>query len=125
MTVVTPLGTLLPQGVVVQIDTGEQRQYPFAWCSQVGCFARFGLARPSIDAMKRGKAGKLTLHAVAAPRAAGDAGAVADRLHRRLRRARRADGPRPRADGPGARAGRAGAGGSDPGAGGAAGAPAN
>ena len=67
VTVVTPLGTLLPQGVVVQIDTGEQRQYPFAWCSQVGCFARFGLARPSIDAMKRGKAGKLTLHAVAAP----------------------------------------------------------
>ena len=67
VTVVTPLGTLLPQGVVVQIDTGEQRQYPFAWCSQVGCFARFGLARPSIDAMKRGNAGKLTLHAVAAP----------------------------------------------------------
>jgi invasion protein IalB len=67
VTVVTPLGTLLPQGVVVQIDTGEQRQYPFAWCSQVGCFARFGLARPSIDAMKRGQAGKLTLHAVAAP----------------------------------------------------------
>jgi invasion protein IalB len=67
VTVVTPLGTLLPQGVVVQIDAGEQRQYPFAWCSQVGCFARFGLARPSIDAMKRGNAGKLTLHAVAAP----------------------------------------------------------
>jgi len=67
VTVVTPLGTLLPSGVVVQIDTGEQRQYPFAWCSQVGCFARFGLARPSIDAMKRGNAGKLTLHAIAAP----------------------------------------------------------
>jgi invasion protein IalB len=67
VTVVTPLGTLLPQGVVVQIDAGEQRQYPFAWCSQVGCFARFGLARASIDAMKRGNAGKLTLHAVAAP----------------------------------------------------------
>ena len=67
VTVVTPLGTLLPQGVVMQIDSGEQRQYPFAWCSQVGCFARFGLARPSIDAMKRGNAGKLTLHAVAAP----------------------------------------------------------
>ena len=42
---VTPLGTLLPQGVVVQVDTGEQRQYHFAWCSQVGCFARFGLAQ--------------------------------------------------------------------------------
>ena len=96
VTVVTPLGTLLPQGVVVQIDTGEQRQYPFAWCSQVGCFARFGLARPAIDAMKRGKAGKLTLHRGRGARAAGDAGAVADRLHRRLRLARDADGPRRR-----------------------------
>lgn len=70
VTIVTPLGTLLPQGVVVQIDGGQQRQYPFAWCSQVGCFARFGLDRPSIDAMKRGKSGKLTLHAVAAPQQA-------------------------------------------------------
>ena len=47
VTIVTPLGTLLPHGVVVQIDAGEQRQYPFAWCSQVGCFARFGLAKPA------------------------------------------------------------------------------
>lgn len=67
VTVVTPLGTLLPQGVAVQIDGGENRQYPFAWCSQVGCFSRFGLNRPSIDAMKRGKSGSLTLHAIAAP----------------------------------------------------------
>jgi invasion protein IalB len=69
VTVVTPLGTLLPQGVVVQIDGGEARQYPFAWCSQVGCFARFGLAPASIDGMKRGNAGKITLHSVGAPQA--------------------------------------------------------
>ena len=51
----------------MQIDGGETRQYPFAWCSQVGCFARFGLAKDSIDAMKRGKAGKITLVSVGAP----------------------------------------------------------
>ena len=67
VTIVTPLGTLLPSGVAVQIDNGQPRQYPFAWCSQVGCFARFGLDRPSIDSMKRGKTGKVVLHAVAAP----------------------------------------------------------
>ena len=67
VTVVSPLGTLLTTGVTLQMDGGEKRQYPFAWCSQVGCFARFGLARPAIDTMKRGKGGKLTLHAVAAP----------------------------------------------------------
>ena len=67
VTVVTPLGTLLTNGLVLQIDGGETRQYPFAWCSQVGCFSRFGLATTSIDAMKRGKAGKVTLVSVGAP----------------------------------------------------------
>lgn len=67
VTIVTPLGTLLPQGVVVQVDTGEKRQYPFAWCSQVGCFARFGLTKPTIDVMKRGKGGKITLVSIGAP----------------------------------------------------------
>ncbi len=67
VTIVTPLGTLLPQGVVIQVDGGEKRQYPFAWCSQVGCFARFGLTKPSVDAMKRGKGGKITLVSIGAP----------------------------------------------------------
>jgi invasion protein IalB len=66
-TVVTPLGTLLPSGLDLQIDSGEVRKYPFAWCSQVGCFARFGLNTASIDAMKRGNAGKMTLVSVGAP----------------------------------------------------------
>jgi invasion protein IalB len=67
VTVVTPLGTLLTNGLVLQIDGGETRQYPFAWCSQVGCFSRFGLAKPALDAMKRGKAGKISLVSVGAP----------------------------------------------------------
>ena len=69
VTVVTPLGTLLTSGVVLQVNSGEKRQYPFAWCSQVGCFARFGLAKPTIDSMKRGKAGSLTLISVGRPQA--------------------------------------------------------
>ena len=69
VTVVTPLGTLLTTGVIVQIDGGEKRQYPFAWCSQVGCFARFGLTKPSIDTLKRGKAGTITLVSVGRPEA--------------------------------------------------------
>lgn len=66
-TVVSPLGTLLTAGVVLQIDSGEQRQYPFTWCSQVGCFARFGLTQETIAAMKRGRGGSMTLVSVAAP----------------------------------------------------------
>lgn len=67
VTVVSPLGTLLTTGVTLQIDSGEKRQYPFAWCSQVGCFARFGVAQQSIDALKRGNAGTLTLVSVNRP----------------------------------------------------------
>ena len=67
VTVVTPLGTLLTNGVIVQIDDGETRQYPFGWCSQVGCFSRFGLAKTSVDGMKRGRSGKITLVSIGAP----------------------------------------------------------
>ncbi len=67
VTVVTPLGTLLPPGLGIQVDTNEMRQYPFAWCSQVGCFSRFGLDEPAISTMKRGRAGRMTLLAVGAP----------------------------------------------------------
>ncbi|PZQ47918.1 MAG: invasion associated locus B family protein [Rhodovulum sulfidophilum] len=67
VTVVSPLGTLLTTGVALQIDGNQARQYPFNWCSQVGCFARFGLTQDSITAMKRGKGGKIMLVSVAAP----------------------------------------------------------
>lgn len=67
VTMVTPLGTLLQSGVVIQVDQGEARQYPFNWCSQVGCFARFGLTQESINSMKRGQAATVMLASVAAP----------------------------------------------------------
>lgn len=67
VTVVTPLGTLLPPGLGLQIDTNEARQYPFAWCSQVGCFSRFGLDEAAVNGMKRGRSGRLTLLSVGAP----------------------------------------------------------
>lgn len=67
VTMVTPLGTLLQSGVVIQVDQGEARQYPFNWCSQVGCFARFGLTQESINSMKRGNAATVMLASVAAP----------------------------------------------------------
>ncbi len=69
VTIVTPLGTLLTNGVILQVDAGEKRQYPFSWCSQVGCFARFGLTKPTLDTMRRGKAGEVTLVAVNKPEA--------------------------------------------------------
>jgi invasion protein IalB len=66
-TVVTPLGTLLPAGLVVQINGGEARQYPFTFCSQVGCFAQLAFTQETISAMRRGRVAQLTLASVAAP----------------------------------------------------------
>lgn len=66
-TVVTPLGTLLPAGLVLQVDSGEARQYEFAFCSQVGCFARFGLDGTTVTALKRGGAANLMLRSIGAP----------------------------------------------------------
>lgn len=67
VTVVTPLGTLLPPGLGLQVDGGQGRSYPYAWCSQVGCFARFGLDEPSLAGLKRGKRAKLSVASVGAP----------------------------------------------------------
>jgi invasion protein IalB len=65
--ILTPLGTLLPPGLVLQIDDAQQRQYPFSWCDGAGCFARFAVDQASVDAMKRGSNAKLTLFSVGAP----------------------------------------------------------
>lgn len=67
VTIVTPLGTLLPPGIGLQVDTGDRRAYPFGWCSPVGCFARFGLDDASLAALKRGKRAKLSVASVGAP----------------------------------------------------------
>lgn len=69
VTVVTPLGTLLPEGVTLQIDGGERRSFPFTWCSQVGCFARFGLNEAAIGTMKRGNVANMTVVSIGDPEA--------------------------------------------------------
>lgn len=66
-TVVTPLGTLLTAGLVLQVDSGEARQYPFSWCVQIGCFSRFGFDDASVAAMKRGSTAQMRLASIAAP----------------------------------------------------------
>jgi invasion protein IalB len=69
VTVVTPLGTLLPAGVVMRVDGGEARGYEFTFCTQVGCFARFGLAAEDVAALKRGRLAEMRLVSISAPEA--------------------------------------------------------
>jgi invasion protein IalB len=66
-TVVTPLGTLLPAGLLMQIDSGEVRQYPFTFCNQVGCFAQLALTQAQVSALQRGRVARLGVTSIAAP----------------------------------------------------------
>jgi invasion protein IalB len=66
-TVVTPLETLLTAQLGMQVDSGGVKRYPFAWCSQIGCFARLGFADEDVAAFKRGNEAKIIIVPVAAP----------------------------------------------------------
>lgn len=66
-TIMTPLETLLTQNVVLKIDDGEAKMYPFTFCAQMGCFARVGLTADDLAAFKKGKSVSLTIVPVSAP----------------------------------------------------------
>lgn len=66
-TVITPLGTDLTEGVVMQIDQGSARQYPFNWCTRSGCYSRFGLTEGEVDAMRRGAQALIRIVSISAP----------------------------------------------------------
>ena len=66
-TVIAPLETLLTDGLLLQIDAGKPKAYPFTWCSSIGCIARIGLTTAEVDALKKGNKATLTIVPVVAP----------------------------------------------------------
>ena len=65
--IATPLGSLLTAQVVLKIDAGKAKRYPYTWCDQQGCYARFGMTQEEIEAMKRGAKANVIISSVAAP----------------------------------------------------------
>ncbi|MEM7440907.1 MAG: invasion associated locus B family protein [Pseudomonadota bacterium] len=65
--IATPLGSLLTKQVLMKIGTGKTNRYPYTWCDQLACIARFGLTAQQIDAMKRGISAEITVYSIAAP----------------------------------------------------------
>lgn len=53
-TILTPLGTLLPQGISLAVDDKPAKRYPFSFCTETGCVARAGLTAEDIDFYKKG-----------------------------------------------------------------------
>ncbi len=66
-TVLTPLETLLTAQLVMQVDDGPAKRYPFTFCSAIGCVARVGFTAEEIDAFRGGATATWELAPVAAP----------------------------------------------------------
>ena len=64
MQIVTPLGVLLPAGVRVQVDGGEQAAAPYQVCTPEGCVVRQPLTTEVLNQLKAGANAKFTLVAV-------------------------------------------------------------
>lgn len=66
-TIITPLDTMLPQGIVIAVDSADTRRYPYSFCSTVGCVGRIGLLAEDIAAYKKGNAATLQIVPAVAP----------------------------------------------------------
>ncbi|TVQ03194.1 MAG: invasion associated locus B family protein [Roseinatronobacter sp.] len=66
-TILTPLDTLLTAQLVMQVDDGDAKRYPFTFCTAIGCIARVGFTAEEVDAFRRGARATWSLVPVAAP----------------------------------------------------------
>ncbi len=60
-TIVTPLGVLLKNGVVIGVDDAKPKQYPYSYCNNVGCIAQVGFTGLELQALRKGKTAKITV----------------------------------------------------------------
>lgn len=65
--VITPLETLLTEQVTLSVDGGAAKRYPFAFCTQVGCFSQLGLTAEDVNAFRRGAVANLRIVPAGAP----------------------------------------------------------
>ena len=66
-TIMTPLETLLPEAILMQVDTGEAKRYAFTFCAPIGCVARVGFTDAEIAAFKKGNKATMAITPMAAP----------------------------------------------------------
>ncbi|MES2333858.1 MAG: invasion associated locus B family protein [Pseudomonadota bacterium] len=66
-TFIAPLETLLPAGMMLQVDSAKAKGYPFSFCTQIGCVSRIGFTDEEIAAMKAGGTAKIVIVPFVAP----------------------------------------------------------
>ena len=52
-TIIVPLETILPEGLVLAIQELEPKKYQFKFCNSLGCYSQIGLTDNEVDALKR------------------------------------------------------------------------
>jgi invasion protein IalB len=65
--IIVPLETLLTAELAIQIDDGEIRSFPFAFCNRQGCIAPFALDDAAVAEMRAGLAATVTVVPAQAP----------------------------------------------------------
>lgn len=66
-TVIVPLETLLTENLVLAIDSGKAKIYPFTFCAAIGCVARIGFTSAEVEQFKKGAKATLTIVPAVAP----------------------------------------------------------
>ncbi len=62
-----PLGVMLEEGIILQVDSSLPRRYRFVVCQADGCFSRFGLSSNELSGMKSGNQMAMTVYAFSNP----------------------------------------------------------
>lgn len=65
--VITPLETLLTANLRMAVDGGQPKVYPYAFCSNIGCFARIGLTEDEVGLFRAGASAQIVIVPAAAP----------------------------------------------------------
>ena len=65
--VITPLETLLPEGLTIRVGQNDAKRYPFAFCVKIGCVARIGLTAEDLDTYRKENVAAVTMVPAATP----------------------------------------------------------
>jgi len=60
-TIMVPLETLLTANLVIEVDGGVPKIYPFTFCAQPGCVARVGFTAEEVTQFKKGVKADMTI----------------------------------------------------------------
>ena len=65
--IIVPLETLLTNPMILALEDGTRKQYPYTFCNAVGCIARIGLTETEIDVLKKGARAQITVIHISRP----------------------------------------------------------